>query len=204
MMLVNTLSFEATMEDRMFEHENCSGMINLNNEEASEKEPSTLDELENFVEVKVRQLSRTLIKQWLETCEDTQLDPATKCRWCGADANYVSKRVATVSTKFGLVRYRRAYYICPQCHQSTCPLDERLNPYESLARLRAQIANGNNLPVNEFAEAWGLGSLNQSTGNSFSIKISSQDDLPLSSHPSERYNRSHTYIYDFPSVSTSR
>jgi len=93
-MLVNTLSFEATMEDRMFEHENCSGMINLNNEEASEKEPSTLDELENFVEVKVRQLSRTLIKQWLETCEDTQLDPATKCRWCGADANYVSKRVS--------------------------------------------------------------------------------------------------------------
>ena len=204
MMLVNTLSFEATMEDRMFEHENCSGMINLNNEEASEKEPSTLDELENFVEVKVRQLSRTLIKQWLENCEDTQPDPATKCRWCGADANYVSKRVATVSTKFGLVRYRRAYYICPQCHQSTCPLDERLNPYESLARLRAQIANGNNLPVNEFAEAWGLGSLNQSTGNSFSIKISSQAALPLSSHPSERYNRSHTYIFDFPSVSTSR
>jgi hypothetical protein len=204
MMLVNTSSFEATMEDRMFEHENCSGKVNLINKEASEKEPSTLDELENFVEVKVRQLSRTLIKQWLETCEGTHPDPTTKCRWCGADANYVSKRVATVSTKFGLVRYRRDYYICSQCHQSTCPLDERLNPYESLARLRAQIANGNNLPVNEFAEAWGLGSLNQSTGNSFSIKISSQDDLPLSSHPSERYNQSHTYIYDFPSVSTSR
>ena len=188
----------------MFEHKNCSGMINLNNEEASEKEPSTLDELENFVEVKVRHLGRTLIKQWLETCEDTHPDPATKCRWCGVDANYVSKRVATVSTKFGLVCYRRAYYICPQCHQSTYPLDERLNPYESLARLRAQIANGKTLPVNEFAKAWGLGSLNQSKGKSLDIEIISLDDLPLSSHQPERYHQSHSYIYDFPPVSTSR
>ena len=178
----------------MFDHENFSGMINLNNEEASVKEPSNLDELEKFVKVKVRQLGRTLIREWIESCEDTHPNPVTLCRWCGADANYISKRVATVCTKFGLVRYRRAYYICPKCHQSTCPLDERLNPYESLARLREQIAIGNNLRVNEFAESWGLGSLNQSTGKSFEVKISSQDVLPLSGYPSERYHQLHTHV----------
>ena len=83
----------------------------------------------------------------------------SRCRDCGNYANYISKKVGFVRTQFGLLRYRRAYYVCPYCHQSTCPLDERLNPIESLARLRTKVAAGKPLPVAELAKAWGLGSL---------------------------------------------
>jgi hypothetical protein len=38
-------------------------------------------------------------------------------------------------------------------------MDERLNPVESLARLRTKIAAGKSLPVAELAQAWSLGKL---------------------------------------------
>jgi len=38
-------------------------------------------------------------------------------------------------------------------------LDERVDPYASLARLRTRIAAGMSLPVDELAKAWGLGSM---------------------------------------------
>jgi len=58
------------------------------------------------------------------------------------------------------VRYRRAHYVCPNCYHSTYPLDERLDPNASLARLRKRLADGVPLPVGEIARAWGLGTLN--------------------------------------------
>lgn len=171
--------------------------------ETTEDGPSYFPELENSVEKISRQIGRTILQNWLEACEDDHPKPTTKCRWCGADANYISKRVGTVWSKFGLVRYRRAFYLCPNCHQCTYPLDERLDPYASLARLRMQIAEGRKLPVNELAKAWGLGSLNQAKFDCLDIKLSSQDDLPLSSHLRERNPNSHTHIYNFPSVSAT-
>jgi hypothetical protein len=85
--------------------------------------------------------------------------PTTRCRQCGKQANYVKKRAGFANTRFGLIRYDRATYVCPHCYTSTCPLDERLNPYKSLARLRTKIAAGKSLPVSELANAWGLGTL---------------------------------------------
>ena len=116
---------------------------------------SSLDDLETFT----AQISREILQQWLENNEEIDPDPKTRCRDCGDYANYISKRVGFIRTQFGLLRFRRAYYVCPDCHQSTCPLDERLNPIESLARLRTKIAGGKSLPVAELAQAWGLGSL---------------------------------------------
>lgn len=184
----------------MFDDKDYSGTTCTTNE-ASKVEPANLPELEVTIEKISRQFSRTMLQEWLENCEDIHPNPTTKCRWCGEDANYISKRVGTADTKFGLVRYRRAYYLCPHCYQSTCPLDERLNPYESLARLRILIANGINLRVNELAKAWGLGSLKQATSESLEIQMNSQDDLPLSSHVIERNPYSHNHIYDYPFLS---
>ena len=184
----------------MFGYEDFLGITHKINETIEEK-PSNLLEFENSVEKISRQFGRTILQNWLEAYEDDHPKPTTKCRWCGADANFISKRVGTVLTKFGLVRYRRAFYLCPNCSQSTYPLDERLNPYESLARLRAQIAKGIRLPVNELAKAWGLGSLNQAKCEFLDITISSQDDLPLSSHPHEINPKSYTQTHDFQSLS---
>lgn len=117
--------------------------------------PSSLDDLEIFT----AQMSRQILQHWLENSEELDPELKTRCRDCGKYANYISKRVGFIRTQFGLLRYKRAYYVCPYCHQSTCPLDERLNPIESLARLRTKIAAGKPLPVAELARAWGLGSL---------------------------------------------
>ncbi len=116
---------------------------------------SSLDDLENTTVIVIRKL----FQQWLEKYEEHDPEPRIRCRECGNFANYVSKRTGFIRTKFGLLRYKRAYYVCPECHQSTCPLDERLNPIESLARLRSKVATGKALPVAEMAESWGLGRL---------------------------------------------
>lgn len=121
---------------------------------------NSLTDLEELMDRVTRRISRKVLGEWLDACEKVEPQPTTKCRDCGKDANYVSKRVGFVHTQYGLIRYRRAYYVCPHCHQSTCPLDERLNPIESLARMRAKIAAGKSLPVAEMASAWDLGSLN--------------------------------------------
>jgi hypothetical protein len=136
----NSSDFTATIEEQL--HQN-----NINS--------STLDDLETIT----AQIAREILQDWLEKSEEIIAEPETRCRECGNYANYISKRVGFINTQFGLLRYKRAYYVCPHCHQSTCPLDERLNPDESLARLRAKVIAGKPLPVAELAKAWRLGSL---------------------------------------------
>jgi hypothetical protein len=117
---------------------------------------SSLEDLET----RTMRTTRQILQQWFESYAELDPEPQTRCRNCGKYANFISKRVGFVRTQFGLIRYRRAYYVCPECHQSTCPLDERLNPIESLARLRRKVAAGKFLPVAELAQSWGLGSIN--------------------------------------------
>ncbi len=102
---------------------------------------------------------RRSIQVWIEDIEGDSPDLTTLCRDCGNVANYLTKRVGYVRTQFGLIRYWRACYSCTNCHCNTYPMDERLNPVESLARLRTKIAAGKNLPVSKLAQAWGLGDL---------------------------------------------
>ncbi len=135
---------------------------------------NSFSELESLASQKTRQATRMIIAQWLEACEELEPEPQTFCKDCGKKANFVSMRFAMARTQFGLVRYVRAFYVCPHCHQSTSPLDERLNPYRSLARLRAKISAGESLPVAEMANAWGLGSLNGMEKTPTSLR---QDDL---------------------------
>ena len=150
---------------------------------------SSLDDLELFAGQKTRQVIREIIAQWLDACEENESQPQTRCRECGLQANLISRRAAFARTQFGLVRYQRAYYVCPHCHAATCPLDERLNPLESLARLREKIAAGKSLPVAEMAKAWGLGSLNGIANPDVALKqeslfnIRSTSKEPASQHP---------------------
>lgn len=111
------------------------------------------------LEASTMQAVRNILQEWLESSEDSLPKPQTRCRECGEFANYVSKRAGFIQSRFGLLRYKRAYYVCPHCHLSTCPLDERLDPIQSLARLRSKLADGKSLLVAEIAKDWGLGSL---------------------------------------------
>jgi hypothetical protein len=59
----------------------------------------------------------------------TELDkayPQTEACACGGEAPYVARRRAKALTVFGWISYRRAYHLCPACHQGQSPLDRRL------------------------------------------------------------------------------
>jgi hypothetical protein len=120
---------------------------------------TSLSELEAEIARNFRQAGREMLQRSLEALEESSPAPITRCRWCGKEARYVSNRPGFISTGYGQIRYRRAYYVCRHCCRSTCPLDERLKPNESLARLRKRLEAGQSLAVDELASAWGLGSL---------------------------------------------
>ena len=45
---------------------------------------------------------------------------------CGAEAHYQRKRSGQCKTLLGTIALKRAYYLCPHCHQGSCPLDKQL------------------------------------------------------------------------------
>jgi hypothetical protein len=161
---------------------------------------NSLSEFEVLVRSKTRQVIRSMIAQWLAACEELEPQPQTMCRECGSLANFVSKRVTVARTQYGLVRYRRAYYVCPRCHAPTCPLDERINPVESLAKLRAKIAAGKSLPVAEMADAWGLGSLNMTANTPGSSAQFILQSIRVSTDEMEHYPQSNLQ-FDVLSIS---
>lgn len=105
----------------------------------------------------IRRAIRGALRGWLAGMVGQDPAETTKCRSCGRDANYVGMRAGALGSDFGLVRYQRPYYVCPHCHRGTSPLDERLDPVRSLARLRTRVLAGQPLPVADMARAWGLG-----------------------------------------------
>lgn len=134
---------------------------------------SSLLDVENIVVVSIREK----IQQWIENNEAYSAEPTTRCSECGKVANFSTKQAGYVRTKFGLISYLRAGYLCPHCHHTTYPLDERLNPVESLARMRTKIAAGKILPVSEIAQAWGLGTLEFFPGRSSNSPEASPSDM---------------------------
>ena len=119
--------------------------------------PTSLQDIELLAEEEIRKE----ICQWIEESETGSVTTTTRCRECGEIAKFTSWQVGIVRTRFGLVRYTRAQYSCPSCYHFTYPLDERINPLASLARLRTKLAAGKSLPVADLAKSWGLGSFNQ-------------------------------------------
>lgn len=124
--------------------------------------PSSLGEVEDILaDVICKEIG-----QMIESSEPNPPEPTTRCRDCGAVANFTSQQPGTVTTKFGSIGYWRSAYTCTACGRKTFPLDERLNPVASLARLRTRISAGKSLPVSELAHAWGLGTLDIFAGQS--------------------------------------
>jgi hypothetical protein len=148
------------------------------------------------VESLVLQSIRKKIQLWIENSEQNSPASTTRCRDCGKVANFSTKRVGFVRTQFGLIRYLRSHYLCPHCHNSTYPLDERLNPVESLARMRTKVAAGKTLPVAELAQAWGLGSLDIFPDQSLNSaeKYSAEIPMPRSAVGTKSTTKSHDRI----------
>ncbi len=88
--------------------------------------PGSLSEMEDQVRRMVHWLGNIVLQLWLMWLSMQYPPPNVKCPHCGKQAGYQCKRWSKLHTLFGIVRCRRAYYVCKDCHQGHCPLDERL------------------------------------------------------------------------------
>jgi hypothetical protein len=88
--------------------------------------PQSLSEMEHTLRQLLHKLGNILLHMWLIWQTPRYCSPSVACPHCGADTQYQRKRWGKLLTMFGEVRYRRGYYVCPQCHQGHYPLDEQL------------------------------------------------------------------------------
>jgi len=89
------------------------------------KETQTLKAKEAAVLAGITVFGRELLNGLLRLHETPYVADTVPCR-CGGQAEYQRRREGGVQTIVGEVRVKRAYYLCPDCHQGCYPLDEEL------------------------------------------------------------------------------
>lgn len=87
--------------------------------------PHSLTDMERDIRAMLLKQGRFLLGAWLSTLDDPYPAETKPCP-CGGQAQYQFQREATLLTIFDQITYRRAYYVCPECHQGIYPLDQQL------------------------------------------------------------------------------
>lgn len=85
----------------------------------------SLSAMERHTREMLLKLGQYLIGAWLAMQEEQYPADVIGCA-CGGQAEYQFRREGTLLTIVGQVSYRRAYYLCPACHQGHYPLDDKL------------------------------------------------------------------------------
>jgi len=99
-------------------------VANLQEHFAQKTELSVL-EIETHLRALLVEMGAQSLGAYLSSQEVTYPPGQVACP-CGGQAAYVSSKAAKVKSVFGWASYRRAYYVCPACHQGQKPLDQRL------------------------------------------------------------------------------
>lgn len=97
----------------------------------------TLTDIEKTARRLIQEIGRQAIARVVGSEEQAYPEPEISCTECGGTMPYVRRRSAQLRTLLGSMAVKRAYYLCPQCHQGCCPLDRRLGlrPNEISAEL---------------------------------------------------------------------
>jgi len=104
-----------------------SAMENLGEELIKTWErPDSMSGMEQKIRRFLVWLGGMLLRLWLRWEESPYPAQQNKCPHCQGQAQYQRQRTGTLHTVFGTLKYRRAYYTCPTCHQGHYPLDDRL------------------------------------------------------------------------------
>jgi hypothetical protein len=82
-------------------------------------------QVESTLREMLRQVGDQCVSKYLTAQEPIYARPAVSCN-CGWTAAYHFRREAKILSVFGWMSYRRAYYVCSDCHTGQCPLDQRL------------------------------------------------------------------------------
>lgn len=86
----------------------------------------TMTDIEQTTRGLVQEIGRQAIAMVVNSEEQPYPEPEVTCSGCGEAIAYVRQRPAQLRTLFGSVEVKRAYYLCPGCHQGCFPLDQRL------------------------------------------------------------------------------
>ena len=118
-------------------------------------QPKSLSGMERGIRQMLMKLGQFLMGSWLALQESPYPEEARPCPHCGQEATYQFKREATLLTIVGQVTYRRAYYLCAQCHRGHYPMDEQLGlrPGELSAEMESLTAmTGVQLPFEQSSQ----------------------------------------------------
>lgn len=118
-------------------------------------QPTSLSEMERGIRQMLLKLGQFLMVAWLAMQESPYPEETRPCPHCGEESTYQFRREATLLTIVGQVTYRRAYYLCPQCHKGHYPLDDKLGlrPGEMSAELESLTAmTGVQLPFEQSSQ----------------------------------------------------
>lgn len=85
----------------------------------------TLTAIEQTTRTLLQEVGRQTVEMTLKSMDSPYPEPSIACH-CGAEATYIRRRTACLHTLFGPLQAKRAYYLCPTCHQGTSPLDGQL------------------------------------------------------------------------------
>lgn len=80
-------------------------------------EKAVLEELHGFG----NELLSSMVGVW-----SARYPAATIACRCGGEAQYQRQRTGECKTLLGTIEVKRAYYLCAQCHQGSCPLDKQI------------------------------------------------------------------------------
>lgn len=118
-------------------------------------QPKSLSEMERGIRQMLLKLGQFLLGAWLALQEEPYPAETMVCPHCEAEARYQFKREASLLSLVGMVMYRRAYYLCAECHQGHYPIDDRLGlrPRELSAELESLTAmTGVQLPFEQSSQ----------------------------------------------------
>lgn len=104
-------------------------------------EQISLTALERETREIVQEIGRQSIALTLKKRRQRYPDAKIACA-CGGETHYIRQRSTCLHTLFGKLTTKRAYYLCPDCHQGSYPLDAQLGlrPNQLSAELSRLVA----------------------------------------------------------------
>lgn len=90
------------------------------------KQVTCLREVEQEIRRQMVEAGRQALAHYLKRQQSKYPAETTACVHCPGEAEYVRQRSAKLHTMLGQVYYERGYYLCAECQQGTCPLDQQL------------------------------------------------------------------------------
>lgn len=120
----------------------------------TKQEDSQLRDLEQATRTAMKQVGQQFLLLLIEACRPDEPAGTVPCR-CGGTATFVRKREGTVITFMGQIKVERAYYLCENCGEGTCPLDEKLGFHAgslSTALQEAVALMGVHLPFDQASD----------------------------------------------------